>query len=311
MPGIGIVTNPRSRHNLRDPERMRTLGYILGNRGSCVPTKNLDDLYRVAEEFRHEKIDILGINGGDGTIHTVLTAFIKTYGAHGEPLPKVAILRGGTMNTIANSCGLKTPAGKALLELVERYHAGGDFTTVSRQTMQIGDQYGFIFGNGLIYNFLETYYEGGNASPWKAFKVVSKGVLSSFVNGTLSQRLFRRARGMVHVDGQVWDRDDFTSIACGTVNQIGLGFTPFYRAYENPGTFVALGIHCSPLSFCGELPRLWLGKPMRRDKVIDAVASEMVIESDGTHGYTIDGDAFDGVPELRITAGPAIKLIVI
>src|SRR5215470_977396 len=105
MPGIGVITNPRSRANLRDPSKARKLGYLIGSHGSAQATKSLDDLYRVCEEFKKERIDVLGISGGDGTLHHTLTAMIRTYGDE-LALPPVAILRGGTMNTIARSFGI-------------------------------------------------------------------------------------------------------------------------------------------------------------------------------------------------------------
>ena len=55
-------------------------------------------LKRVAADFRQSKIEILAINGGDGTISKTLTAFINEYGD--EPLPKIAILKGGTINVV-------------------------------------------------------------------------------------------------------------------------------------------------------------------------------------------------------------------
>src|SRR5215471_13326780 len=104
VPGIGLITNPRSRVNLRDPGRPRRLSYLIGSHGQAEATRTLDDLYRVCEEFRKERIDVLGISGGDGTLHHTLTAMIRTYGSD-QSLPPIAILRGGTMNTIARSFG--------------------------------------------------------------------------------------------------------------------------------------------------------------------------------------------------------------
>src|SRR5256885_2013139 len=142
---------------------MRKLGYLIGDRGSAAATRSLDDLYRVAEEFMKAGIDILGINGGDGTIHHTLTAFLKTYGD--RPLPMVAILRGGTMNTIANSYGIKGEPSRLLFELVDKYHNNESFDLFEREILVVGDAYGFIFGNGLLYNFLEAYYATGRPSP--------------------------------------------------------------------------------------------------------------------------------------------------
>jgi hypothetical protein len=39
MPGIGVITNPRSRVNKKDPSKMRQLGYLLGSRGSAEATR--------------------------------------------------------------------------------------------------------------------------------------------------------------------------------------------------------------------------------------------------------------------------------
>ena len=47
----------------------------------------------------------------------------------------------------------------------------------------------------------------------------------------------------------------------GTVDQIGLGFRPFYR-YGEPGKFHILGIHTSPLGFVKKLPDIWRALPM-------------------------------------------------
>ena len=50
MAGIGIVTNPHSRRNRKDPERMRRLGYILGR----------DDVYETIEGFYDACIMAIG-----------------------------------------------------------------------------------------------------------------------------------------------------------------------------------------------------------------------------------------------------------
>src|SRR3954470_14930223 len=118
MPGIGLITNPRSRVNQRDPGRARRLSYLVGSHGNAEATKSIDDLYRVCEEFKKERIDVLGISGGDGTLHHTLTAMLSTYGE--QPMPMIAILRGGTMNTVANSLGIKGETGQLLFELIDK-----------------------------------------------------------------------------------------------------------------------------------------------------------------------------------------------
>ncbi|MSP63540.1 MAG: diacylglycerol kinase [Myxococcales bacterium] len=308
MPGIGVITNPRSRANKRDPASMRRLGYLIGSRGAAAATHSLDDLYRVAEEFKKEEIEFLGINGGDGTIHHTLTAFIKVYGQ--KPLPQVAILRGGTMNTIANSLGIKGDPAKLLFELVDRYHNHDPMDVFEKEILAVGDAYGFIFGNGVVFNFLDAYYSSGRPSPTAGLKLLLRGVLSALVGGKLARQLTGRFRGQVTVDGDRWACEDFMTVAASCVEQIGLGFKPFYRCEERPHHFAILGIHThSTIGLVAELPRVLRGKPMRRDKVIDQVAREVLFESDGEVKYTVDGDTYTTQGSLRLRTGPRLSFV--
>src|SRR5690349_1305212 len=98
MSGIGVVLNPRSRLNQRDPQAALRLSRTLGDHGVVRTANSRDDLARIAEDFRKLEIDVLGISGGDGTNHVTITGFLEVYAD--EPLPPIAFLRGRTMNTV-------------------------------------------------------------------------------------------------------------------------------------------------------------------------------------------------------------------
>jgi diacylglycerol kinase (ATP) len=309
MPGIGVITNPRSRVNKKDPSKMQKLGYLLGSRGSAEATRSLDDLYRAAEEFKQAGIDILGINGGDGTIHVTLSAFLKVYGD--APFPKVAILRGGTLNTIASGIGITRGKPQDLLyTVIDRYHTGEELRVVERNILQVGEAYGFIFGNGLIANFLGAYYATGKPSPMMGAKVLARTIASIIFRTKFAKHLFRRFHGRVVVDGEVWAREDFVTLTAATVPEIGLGFKPFYRCDEKPDHFALVGIHCSPIGVALDLPRIHRGQPMKRHKAISAIPREVTIESDEPFAYTIDGDLYEGATSLVLKTGPKLQLIV-
>jgi diacylglycerol kinase (ATP) len=308
MPGIGLITNPRSRANQRDPSKARKLGYLIGSHGTAEATRSLDDLYRVCEEFKKERIDVLGISGGDGTLHHTLTAMIRTYAE--QPLPKVAILRGGTMNTIARSLGLFGEAPKLLFELVDKHRRGAGLETFDKHILQVGDRYGFIFGNGVIYNFLHEYYSQKNPSPPVAARLILGVAASAFVNGPLKNRIYRQFRGRVTVDGDRWACERYMSVAAAVVKDIGLGFRPFYRANERPGAFAILGLHMTALGFVAELPNILRARPMRRDRVIDAVAEEAQFEPlEGALEYIIDGDTYVQEEPLTLRIGPRLSFV--
>ena len=308
MPGIGVVTNPRSRQNRKDPGGMQRLGYLLGSRGEAAATRSLDDLYRVAEEFKGAAIDVLGINGGDGTLHHTLTAFLRVYGE--RPLPKIAILRGGTMNTVANSFGIRGEPSALLFELLDRYHREEPFDLFEKEILDVGGAYGFIFGTGLVHNFLAAYYSTGRPSPSTAARLLGRAALSAIVSGPLAKSLTARFRARVTVDGDLWACDDFVTVTAAVVEQLGLGFRPFYRANEKPHTFPLLGIITpQPTDILAELPRLYRGRPMRRDKVIDCLARHVLFECDDEVRYIIDGDTYATKQRLEVKIGPRLTFI--
>ena len=308
MSGIGVITNPRSRVNKKNPAQMQKLAYLLGSRGSAEATRSIDDLYRAAEEFKSAGIDILGINGGDGTIHVTLTAFMKVYGD--TPLPKIAILRGGTLNTIAAGLGIRGTTQELLYSVIDRYHQGDDLACVQANVMQIGDKFGFIFGNGVVANFLGAYYATGKPSPIMGAKLLMRTVGSTMLGTSFAKNLFQRFHGQVTVDGEAWARTDFVTILAATVPEIGLGFAPLYRCNEKPCHFAILGIHCSPASLVLEMLRIWHSRPMRRDKAISTVCASTLIESEEPFSYTIDGDIYHGAQSLVLKTGPMVQLIV-
>jgi len=309
MSGIGVISNPRSRRNRKNPRLARELTYVLGERGEMHEPEDLEALQAAAEHFRERAIDVLCVNGGDGTLHRAVTALVRAYGE--QPLPRIALLRGGTMNTIANGVGVRGKPGEILDYVVTHYHAGAPMPHVSRWTMRVdGGEYGFLFGTGLQAHFLEEYYRGGEPSPAKAAWVLLRAVGSALVQGDLVKRLFRDQPMQVHVDGTLWPRESWMSVAAGTVDDIGLGFRPYYKAPHNPEHVHAVGFACSALTVVLELPRIYRAQPTRSPDILDDVCQRLVLSSPEPIGYMIDGDFHQGDRELVVSIGPRVDFVV-
>jgi diacylglycerol kinase (ATP) len=315
MPGIGIITNPHSRRNRRYPEQMRRLAYILGQSDAHELTNRIEDVSEVARRFRDDDIEILALNGGDGTNHVTLTRFVEVYGD--KPLPKIALLRGGTMNTVSNGVGITGTPSRLLANLVEKYYTRQPFETTKRDMLKISDEhgskYGFIFGNGIISNFLEVYYESGDPNPKTAALLLGRAVAEIAGGGELVERLFKPFHAHVTFDGgaEQWPAQDYQAVMAATVDQIGLGFRPFIRCEERAGAFHVLALNASPLETVAMLPRIWLGLPVHAAGMRSKVASEVVFRSDQPIAYTIDGDmhtALDGV--VTLATGPRVEIII-
>ena len=312
MAGIGIVLNPKSRRNLRDPGGARRLASQLGDQGVVRLARSIDELHRIAEDFKRLDIDVLGISGGDGTNHVTLTGFIDVY--QGHTLPAVAFLRGGTMNTVANSVGVRRGRPEGLLRrLLADYavSAARPLENVERHVMRIGDHYGFLFGAGVVHGFLSEYYRDEDPNPLVAAKTLFRGIGSTIVQGEMIRRMAAPFRGSVTFDdGTEWPERDYFTIAGGTIDQIGLNFRPFHRWGDTPETFHLLGIHTSPLGFCTQLPRIWQGKPMAEGHAFEATPKSITLRSaDGRMRYMIDGDLHETRGELHVSVGPKVRIL--
>lgn len=342
MPGIGVIYNPRSGRNLRDPKAARRLSRALGDHGVLREAGSIDELYRVAEDFRSLKIDVLGISGGDGTNGVTITGFLDVY--QGTALPQIAFLRGGTMNTAANSVGVRRGRPEGLLDrLVHAYgeRASMPVQNVERHVLRIrpeprgaasatavlqdddsapasilapplAEKYGFVFGTGVVCGYLAEYYAGGPANPVAAAKTLLRGIGSAVVGGEMIRRMAAPFRGTVHLDdGTVWEERDYLSVAGGTIDQIGLNFRPFRRYAETPGQFHILGIHTSPMGFVTQLPRIWRAAPMHPSHTFDATTTSVTIRSPNRPmRYMVDGDLHECDGALHVSIGPKVRIVV-
>ena len=310
MPGIGIILNPYSRSNKRSPERIHKLGFIVGDKGSCHSTETLDEVRDLAEDFKGRDIDILGISGGDGTNHKTLTTFLDVYGEN--PLPRIAFLRGGTMNNMANQLKIKGSPEKILSELIIKYHESIPFEEKGINLIRINGQYGFLFGMGLITRFIEVYQnvEGG-PSPARGAYLLSRAMCSAAINGRFARQLAERFDSEITIDGEVQPFKNYMMIFAGTLTTLGFNFRPLYRSISEPGKFQAVGISATGRQLLFTFPRAFLAKPAKSDHYIDKMCSRMTLEFEKPMNYTIDGD-FPEAPAMKveIETGPLLNCIV-
>jgi diacylglycerol kinase family enzyme len=312
MGGIGIVNNPRSQRNRRDPAIARRLREQLGDDGEVLDASTPEELGRAVERFRAARMDVLGVNGGDGTGHYVLTAFARAYGD--ERLPPILLLRGGAMNTVAHGHGIRGGPERILHDVLVRRRHGFPLRTVARDLLRVradggAPRYGFIFGTGVIVAFLEAYYATGRPSIGMAALLMARAVASAVVGGSFAEALTRRERLRVATDGDEWPDGSYLAIGAASTPDIGFGFLAFHRCAEQPGFFHAVGVTGTAVRLALAMPRLRLGRPWRRQLAQDEVARELVIEGDGPR-FTIDGDLYPAERTVRVETGPAVEIVL-
>jgi diacylglycerol kinase (ATP) len=312
MGGIGIVNNPRSGRNRRRPRVAARLRALLDGDGEVLDASTPDELERAVERFKAAGVDVLGVNGGDGTAHLVLTAFSRAWKS--APLPRLLLLRGGAMNTVAHGQHVRGSPERILREVLVRRRQGLALRTIERDLLRISADggaptCGFIFGTGAVVSFLEAYYASGRPSPAMAALLVARLLGSIAVNGAFARAVTRRDRLRVATDGDEWPDASYLSLLAGTTPDIGFGFKPFGRCAEQPGFFHAVGITGTLGQLARALPRVARARPWRRKVAQDELARELLIEGDGL-GFTVDGDLYRAERSVRIETGPGVAIVL-
>jgi diacylglycerol kinase (ATP) len=308
---IVVFVNPRSRANRRDPKLADRFAHILGDTGRVIAPASLDDLMVQAKRLAENPPKVIGIHGGDGTLHRTVAALIEAFaGAGGKPLPPIAILAGGTMNVVARSLGFRTKPERLLAGLAKGEKAGQAPETVARRCLRVNGSFGFVFGNGLMANFLEEYYAKGGYGAGRAIWILLRTFFSALVWGSYARRIFRRFRGRVVVEGQALPWKSLTGVGAATVREVGLGFKLNHRADEDPNRFSVLAIHAGPVTLAADLVPVHRGLGIDPRRAWSAVASTLTIEPEEAEiSYTIDGDLYRASGPLEIGVGPSLNFV--
>lgn len=304
---IGVVTNPRARKNAGNPNRVERLREILGREGVFRATRTPGEISDAAREFRHEKIDILVIDGGDGTLHHTLSAFISIYS--GMDLPPIALLPGGTMNTIAKSLGIKGLSEAILQRILSTIREGAPFGVVRANTLKVNDRYGFIFGLGFPVSLMKAYYRGRGRGRWKTIRVVLKILFSTLEKDSGGGNFFHPFEVDIWLNGEKLPMGRYTAILGSTVKEVGLGFKPTRRAGEREGLFQILCCDMGPKRMGLNALRVVLGMELSDSKLLDRMVTRSVITLKRPTDMQIDGEIFTDQKEIRLHVGPAIRFI--
>lgn len=309
MPGIGVILNPYSRSNRKNPGRAEELGFIVGDKGSCHATHSVEDVKEVAKQFKEREIEILGLTGGDGTYQKTLTAFINVY--RDKPLPKIAFLGGGTMNNVVSCLKISGTPETILSRLIYKYHQhNAVFKETATPMLKVNNQYGFIFGNGLLYQFLCDFNKVEKPTKWTSARLLIQDIFHSLVPTRRGLRICKRIEAEVFVDGKLWPFKNFVTIFAGTVETLGLGFNALYRARKEPGKFQVISFSLPPRQIITSFPLLLMGRKVPSENWLDSTAGEVLIKTKEPQGFMLDGELYDPVDVVKLSMGPTLNVIV-
>ncbi len=307
MAGIGLISNPFSKKNRKNPRRLNKIKNLLPDQNlACFPT-SFEEMDAAMAVFKKEDIDILAVNGGDGTIHIALSSLCKVYGD--KKLPKLAILKGGTMNQTATASKIKGDTFEIFGNVCRKYSKKESFLFETKPLIKIDDKYGFIFGNGVVCNFMDIYHEGGDPSPFVALKSLLKVVFSMVVKGAVAKKLFAPLNMEIIADKFSFGYQPYMAMILASISEVGLGFELLPRAAGSIQSFQMVALK-DKSKIVREIPRVWLGRALPCDVADDVTGREFIIKAQRPFRYTLDGDIYNSSGTLKIECGPLIDIIM-
>jgi diacylglycerol kinase family enzyme len=313
MAGIAIIANPNARRNREWPLWAQQLRKAAPG-APLLETRTAEDLTRAARLLASERPRVIAIAGGDGTVTHTVTALWQ---AMDGQLPPLSLLGGGAYDSLA-PLGGRGDAENRLRRLSEAVASGVELKTVERDTLRVAEEgapsktgrCGFRFGVGLPVRFIEAIYATGSTGPWASTRLLVRVFGSSISMGPLARELYAPMDLRVRLDDDEWPLVPIYGVVCSSVAEAGLGLKPFRRATEQPGAFVAMGLTAGPRQFALELPRLLLGFPARRDRLIEGVGERLLLSARAPLSWLLDGEIFTSATgKLSVSLGPRVSLV--
>ena len=301
---LAVVLNPNALGVRRTPglaERLRT---VAAGAGEVVVTRTPGELAAAARRFAAAGVDVVAACGGDGTNLSIVTELVRAYGR--DRLPAFAILRGGTVNTIAQNLGIHGRPDEILARLVAASRNGG-LHTVGQDLLEVNGLYGFLFASLMGARFLEAYYGGIHPGVVSAALLTARTVVSSFIQGRMARWLFAPVAVTLTVDGETLPTESYRLLVASTVPDVGMGFRVPWQAGRQPGRFHLVASGLSTTSMALQLPRVFTGKPLRGAPHLDRLATRVHVRFAAPQTYTLDGDLFRAA-DVELVTGPRLSI---
>lgn len=309
MGGIAVLLNPFAGGNHDGGARAGRLSRIVGEHGEVLSPASLAELDEAVARAIDRSPDILALCGGDGSYFRALSALQRVLGE--APWPAILPLPAGTINNLTHAVrSLSRSPERLLAGVVADRVRGIPHQVADCDLFRVGeDEVGYIFGAGMIVNFLRAYDASPNPSPLSAAGLIARLVGSAAIGGELQAKIFQPFEADVVCDGERVPHRSYRMLIASSVRAIGLGFEPFYMAGRKPGHVHVLGGPARASRLIRNLPRFRRGLPANDPQLYDNVAGEMNVEFERPAWYTINGDLLGPVMRVSLRRLRRIQVI--
>ncbi len=264
-PRIGVISNLRSRQNLRGMPAIRA---VLAERPAVLhrELRSRDDDPAAVRDLAEAGVEIVVISGGDGTVQGILSELVNS-GLFAE-LPKIVVLPSGMTNLIAADVGLHGRPAESLARFIDA--AGGGALRLTRRrliTMRYAADrppaHGFFLGTAAFYRGtmlgrdqvhrlgIQKSAAAGLALFWFLFRAL-------FGRNSASP-LYRGEPMTIRLDGNALSEPEQFVVLGTTLDRLILGLMPFWG--DGPGVLRYTSVSYPARRFARALLPLMRGRP--------------------------------------------------
>jgi diacylglycerol kinase (ATP) len=284
-----------------------------------VETDSADTAPDAVGELARAGVDILVVNGGDGTLARTLTEMLR----EGSPfpngrLPIVAPLRTGRTSMTAYDIGSRRDSRVSIERLLQRVRENRiEQAMVKRAVLRMKlepdgvDHWGTFFGVGVIYRgtlLTHKMFPKGRSQGAFGSTVVTAGLIAKALTGRGSDIVTPEDDPLtidslaVSLDDSPAERGDFQLLLATTLNRLFAGIRPFWGKGPGGIRYTALGPGC--LKQPRDVARVLGGKEPRglnAEEVTFDSRNVEKLELELDCGISLDGEMFAPVPGRRAT----------
>jgi hypothetical protein len=266
-----------------------------------------DAIASIAEQ----EVDLLVVNGGDGTLQHALTEILAHHAL--ERLPLIAPLRGGRTNMTALDLGAQRDPVAGLAGLLEAVRSGTLAERIVRRPVLRVEfdhgrrvEYGTFFGAGMIHRAIRLTHRRFPTGR-------TQGVFGAgLVTATLIARAVARHHDQVLqpdkiqvlVDGEPVPQGEFLLLIASSLQRLFLRMNPFWG--EGPGGVRFTCIASGAPRLASAAPGILRGQPapfvQPEAGYTSANAARVELRLDC--GFTIDGEIFPEQTHEVVTLTP-------
>jgi len=290
-----------------------------------VETEHAGLMPEALAELARQEVDLLVVNGGDGTLQYVLTELLGT-GVFGDRLPLVAPLRAGRTNMSAMDLSADRDPQRGLAALLECAEDGRIAERVEpRRVLRISygygieraAQYGMFFGAGIIKRAIELNHQlfdnGAQRSLVEGVPgatLVTAGLLGRAITGDKSG-ILTPDKVQILLDGEAVDQGEFHLVMASTLSRLFSRMRPFWGQGPGGVRFTSIAAPCERIGHAAI--GMLRGKPAEWVTPQNGYTSRNIERAElrMNCGFTVDGELWQPDPDrsIALSAEPVVHFV--